>query len=127
MAINFPSDPVLNDTFTIGNSQYVFDGVSWIGATTIGGAQGIQGVQGLQGAGTQGSTGAQGTQGVQGPTGTNLASDTVAGLGPAGTVGRMVYVTDGAAALAWGDTVSGGSTEQYLVWDNGTNWTVVGK
>ena len=51
---------------------------------------------------------------------------TVATL-PAGTVGKHAYVTDGAAALAWGATVTGGGTAQYLVWHNGTAWTVVGK
>lgn len=52
---------------------------------------------------------------------------TVAALPAAGTAGRQAHVTDGAAALAWGATVTGGGSTRYLVWDNGTNWTVVGK
>ena len=51
---------------------------------------------------------------------------TVATL-PTGVAGMVAYVTDGAAALAWGATVTGGSTTHYLCWYNGTNWTVVGK
>jgi len=55
-----------------------------------------------------------------------LASYTVATL-PTGVAGMEAYVTDGAAALAWGATVSGGGSALYKVWYNGTNWTVVGK
>jgi hypothetical protein len=53
---------------------------------------------------------------------------TVAGL-PAGTVGQIARITDGDAALAWGATAvnSGAGATAYLVWYNGTNWTVMGK
>jgi hypothetical protein len=58
-----------------------------------------------------------------------IAALTVATLPAAGTGGRYAYVTDGDAALAWGATVinSGAGATKYLVWDNGTNWTVAGK
>jgi hypothetical protein len=58
-----------------------------------------------------------------------LKAFTVATLPAAGTVGRIARVTDGDASLAWGATVvnSGSGTTPYLVWDNGTNWTVTGK
>jgi hypothetical protein len=46
---------------------------------------------------------------------------------PTGVLGRMAVVNDGAAALAWGATVTGGGSTKYLVWFNGTNWTVAGK
>jgi hypothetical protein len=48
---------------------------------------------------------------------------------PAGVASMMAYVTDGDAALAWGATVvnSGAGATKYLVWNNGVNWTVVGK
>ena len=51
------------------------------------------------------------------------------GAGAAGTGGRYAYVTDGDASLAWGATVVnlGGGATKYLVWDNGSAWTVVGK
>jgi hypothetical protein len=45
---------------------------------------------------------------------------------PTARVGDITRVTDGAAALTWGATVTGGGTAQYLVWYNGTNWTVFG-
>jgi len=51
---------------------------------------------------------------------------TVATL-PTPSEGMIAYVTDGTGGLAWGATVTGGSTTRYLVWYNGTNWTVVGK
>ena len=56
-------------------------------------------------------------------------SYTVGALPAAGTQGRIARVTDGDAALAWGATVvnTGAGATPYLVWDNGTNWTVFGK
>jgi hypothetical protein len=56
-------------------------------------------------------------------------SYTVGALPVAGTAGRIARVTDGDAALAWGATVvnTGAGATPYLVWDNGTNWTVFGK
>ena len=49
------------------------------------------------------------------------------GLTPA--TGDVVYVTDADSGLAWGATAvnSGSGATSYLVWYNGTNWTVVGK
>jgi hypothetical protein len=54
----------------------------------------------------------------------------VAGLPPAASCpGVTCYVTDAATAgLAWGAPIgAGGGTNKYLVWSNGTNWTVTGK
>lgn len=53
---------------------------------------------------------------------------TVATL-PTSVAGRYAYVTDGDASLAWGATVvnTGGGATKYLVWYNGSNWTVAGK
>ena len=45
---------------------------------------------------------------------------------PTARVGNIARVTDGDAALSWGETVTGGGTAQYLVWFNGTSWSVVG-
>jgi hypothetical protein len=28
-ALNFPSSPAVNDTFTVGNTTWVFDGTVW--------------------------------------------------------------------------------------------------
>ena len=42
-------------------------------------------------------------------------------------VGTIASVTDGAAGLAWGATLTGGGSTKYLVWFNGSVWSVVGK
>jgi hypothetical protein len=41
-------------------------------------------------------------------------------------VGQMAVVTDGVPALAWGAALSGTGTTPYLVWYNGSSWTVIG-
>lgn len=58
-----------------------------------------------------------------------LTATTIANLPVTPAAGMMAYVTDGDADLAWGTTVanSGEGGTKYLVWYNGTNWTVVGK
>lgn len=55
-----------------------------------------------------------------------VSSYTVATL-PSAMRGQFACVTDGAASLAWGATVTGGGSTAYLVWFNGAHWTVVGK
>jgi hypothetical protein len=65
-----------------------------------------------------------GTWGAAGASGTVV---TVATLPASPTTGQFAAVTDGAASLAWGATVTGGGSTTYLVWWNGTNWTVTGK
>ena len=50
---------------------------------------------------------------------------TVIGL-PAGVIGQLAYVTDGAPGQAWASNIVGGGTARYLVWFNGAHWTVVG-
>jgi hypothetical protein len=70
-----------------------------------------------------------------GPSGVATFASTVkpgtftVGTLPTGIAGTMAYVTDGDAGLAWGATVvnTGGGATKYLVWYNGTNWTVFGK
>jgi hypothetical protein len=52
---------------------------------------------------------------------------TFATLPAAGTVGRLAYITDGPGGALWGSNAAGGGAVKYLLWDNGTNWTVVGK
>lgn len=73
------------------------------------------------------STGLSITGAISASTTIRPGTFTVATLPAAGTAGRYAYVTDGGAALAWGATVTGSGTAKYLVWDNGTNWTVSGK
>lgn len=68
------------------------------------------------------------TNGSSGSGSLQLGSFTVSTL-PTGAAGRTAYVTDGDAALAWGATVvnSGAGATTYLVWHNGSAWTVIGK
>jgi hypothetical protein len=58
-----------------------------------------------------------------------LTAQTVASLTAASAAmqGAIASVSDGSAALAWGATVTGGGATPYLVYCNGTNWTVAGK
>jgi hypothetical protein len=52
---------------------------------------------------------------------------TVATLPASPAIGTLAYVTDGAGALAWGANISGGGAATYLVFWNGTHFTVAGK
>ena len=58
---------------------------------------------------------------------TLITGHTIAGL-PTPATGMIARITDGDAALAWGATAvnSGAGATPYLVWYNGTNWTVMG-
>jgi hypothetical protein len=50
MAIQFPSNPNVNQTYTYGSRTWTWTGYGWQATTTTQGPQGIQGVQGVQGA-----------------------------------------------------------------------------
>lgn len=55
-------------------------------------------------------------------------SFTVATLPAASSsAGVMAYVTDGTSGLTWGQTVTGSHSTPYLVWSDGSSWTVIGK
>jgi len=56
------------------------------------------------------------------------SSSTIAGLPASPVVGMVTRVTDGDSGLTFGNTVvnSGAGATPYLVWYNGTNWTVIG-
>ena len=56
-----------------------------------------------------------------------VTSYTVATLPASPTIGRLAVITDGTAGLSWGATAVGGSSTKYLVWYNGSAWTVIGK
>lgn len=57
----------------------------------------------------------------------NTKGYTVATLPATPGIGFLAYVTDGTSGLTWGQTVTGGHSTTYLVWFNGTNYTVVGQ
>lgn len=92
-AIDFPATPSVNDTHTVGNRVWKWNGVTWdalrstvagptgpTGSTgansTVSGPTGATGATGVTGAGetgAQGETGATGETGMTGPTGENGA------------------------------------------------------
>ena len=108
MAVNFPNNPTLNQSFTVGTITWRWNGYAWNripdpGAKGEIGTKGDKGEVGLTGAtgdkgqkgdvlqkgnkgeiGDKGATGAQGTQGPTGPQGTQGSSGT---QGPAGPIG----------------------------------------
>jgi len=58
---------------------------------------------------------------------TLITGHTVAGL-PTPAAGMIARITDGDSSLAWGATAvnSGAGATPYMVWYNGTNWTILG-
>ncbi len=51
----------------------------------------------------------------------------VAALPASPSTGQIAAVSDGLGGLTWGATVVTGGSSKYLVWWNGSNWTIVGK
>jgi hypothetical protein len=127
-AIDFPNSPSVNDTHTVGNRVWKWNGTVWevvrstvpystgaTGATGVTGATGATGQTGAQGnTGANGNTGATGLTGVTGqtgPTGMAFAQTTE----PADPVDGLIWVdTDGAvvgqAVVRWSKAPTGGTT-----------------
>lgn len=111
MPIDFPNSPQIDDTFTVGDQTWVWDGFVWRisiaqGATGPTGPTGpsVTGPTGPIGAtGPTGPTGSQGIQGVQGPTG---PLGPTGSTGPTGATGPIFQNVDGGSAT----TVYGGSS-----------------
>ena len=85
MPLDFPTSPVLNQTYTFAGSVWIFNGSAWqlqfsgtVGNTGPTGATGATGPQGNTGAtgatGPQGNTGATGATGATGPVGDYVIS-----------------------------------------------------
>ena len=72
-AIDFPDSPSVNDTHTVGNRVWKWNGVVWevVRSTVVGptGATGAVGATGVTGAGATGPTGPTGSNGANGNTG----------------------------------------------------------
>ena len=110
MPIDFPNSPTLNQTFTVGDQTWYWDGSVWRismaqGATGPTGPLGPTGPIGPTGptSTVPGPTGPQGIQGVTGPTG--LTGPT-GGTGPTGPTGPIFQNIDGGAA----NTIYGGAS-----------------
>ena len=103
-AIDFPSEPLLNDEYTSGGQTWTWDGIKWNAKRQA--PQGPTGPQGDTGAtGPQGPTGATGSQGVTGPTG---APSNV--TGPTGPTGSQGFVGEPGAQGPTGPQGSTGPT-----------------
>jgi hypothetical protein len=77
-AIDFPNSPSVNDTHTVGDRTWKWNGSQWkVVRSVLPGATGPTGPTGAQGdtvTGPAGNTGAQGVTGPTGPTGSNGAT-----------------------------------------------------
>jgi collagen type VII alpha len=80
-AIDFPNSPSVNDTHTVGDRSWKWNGSQWkVVRSVLPGATGPTGPTGSQGdtvtgsTGAVGNTGAQGVTGPTGPTGSNGAT-----------------------------------------------------
>lgn len=107
MPLDFPTSPVLNQTYSLGNKTWSWNGAGW--QLVPNQVQGIQGAQGLANQGVQGLAGtSQGTQGSQGVQG-------LQGLSNQGTQG-----VQGPAGAGGGGASVGGSDKQVQYNDAGT-------
>ena len=109
MPIDFPSNPVLNQSYVAFNKTFVFNGTGWVtsGAISPGatGATGPIGATGIIGStGPSGSPG--GATGLAGATGATGASLTISGTD------RSVLVVSSNAAVASSITIDGSGNMQ---------------
>jgi hypothetical protein len=105
----------------VSGEEIVITGTSayWLASTNQnGGNLTLQGGQKANGGGLNGKVKVSDVLNI-------AAVYTVSAL-PTGAVGDMCRVSDGTASLAFGATVTGSGSTPYLVWYNGTNWTVMG-
>ena len=94
MALDFPTSPTLNQTYSLGSKTWTWNGEGWeLVPNVVVGTQGIQGIQGTSGAqgsqGTLGAQGAQGTSGSQGAQGTSGSQGAQGSSGAQGTQGTL--------------------------------------
>ena len=69
MAVSFPQDPQVGDTYSTGTFVYEWDGQKWV---SIAGQSGGAGIGATGVAGASGATGATGAEGPTGATGAEV-------------------------------------------------------
>jgi hypothetical protein len=127
MAINFPSSPVLNETYSYGGNTWQWDGESWVSVAGLGpqgpqGPQGVTGAQGPQGPqGTIGPQGPQGSNGSDGPQGPQGATGSTGPQGPQGPSGSGPQGPQGPSGPSGpaGSGGGGGGISSVLITANG--------
>lgn len=82
VAIDFPNSPLVDSTYTVGGSTWIWNGTTWDLVRQTTGAQGPTGVTGPAGA-----TGVTGPAGTAGTNGTNGSAGAVGATGPTGPSG----------------------------------------
>jgi len=98
-ALNFPSSPSLNQTFTAGTVIYTWDGQKWTASGISPGATGATGIQGNVGAiGATGLTGNIGATGL-GATGATGIQGNVGATGAQGATGVQANLTAVASSI----------------------------
>ena len=103
-ALNFPSTPAINDTFSASGVTYTWDGQRWRagispGATGVQGATGVIGATGATGSGATGATGQIGATGLTGAPGSPGPAATQGATGASGIPGGATYtVVNGGAS-----------------------------
>lgn len=112
MAIDFPDTPALNETFTVGDVTWYWDGTVWRisnsqGATGPTGPEGPIGPTGPTGpiSTVPGPTGPTGPLGPTGPIGPTGPTGSTGSTGATGATGPIYQNVDGGAA----NTVYGGT------------------
>ena len=100
MALNFPSSPSLNQSYTLDSKTWIWNGYAWDAVAAVGytgsqGATGFTGSQGPQGAsgftGSQGTSGFTGSRGIQGDLGYTGSQGDVGFTGSQGIQGDIGY------------------------------------
>lgn len=112
MPIDFPNSPTLNETFTVGDQTWYWDGYVWRismaqGATGPTGPLGPTGPTGADSTvpGPTGPTGSTGPTGPLGPTGSTGPIGPTGSTGSTGPTGPIFQNIDGGAA----NTIYGGA------------------
>ena len=95
MALDFPTNPALNEIYTYGGRSWIWNGTAWdVYSTGTAGATGATG--------PQGNTGATGPQGIQGNTGNPGATGPQGNTGATGPVGDYVISFNGLTGAVLG-------------------------
>jgi hypothetical protein len=102
-AIDFPNSPSVNDTHTVGDRSWKWNGSQWkVVRSTMPGETGVTGPTGPQGDTVTGPTGAVGNTGADGVTGSTGATGSNGATGPTGPAAVTNSSIDSNVTLAAG-------------------------